>query len=181
MIWNSLPLPLKLLAVSLLLSLLAVALRAFGNLLIATQRLATLLRSRRRMFCSSCAAPVYDASSRWCTKCGGPLPTAGLPSAVPSSPQVMIIRPSKSPGVAAVLSVVWCGLGHIYNGKIGSGIMLMILYPVSAFASWVGLLASIGGSGSGALLIFAAPVVWIHAVVSAYRTAERINRQVEQP
>jgi TM2 domain-containing membrane protein YozV len=35
-----------------------------------------------------------------------------------------------SPGVAMVLSFVWPGLGQIYRGNLGSGLLWMITIPV---------------------------------------------------
>jgi len=37
----------------------------------------------------------------------------------------------KNPGVAAVLSFIFTGLGQIYNGKIGKGLLLMLISAVS--------------------------------------------------
>lgn len=34
-----------------------------------------------------------------------------------------VMNPPKNPGVAAVLSFFWTGLGQIYNGRIGKGLL----------------------------------------------------------
>jgi TM2 domain-containing membrane protein YozV len=92
----------------------------------------------------------------------------------------------KSPGVAAVLSAVWCGLGQIYNGNIGKGVLMMMVYPFCFAISAIGWVTFIAGAataapGSGSMLLLgmiaiaAAPALWIGGMVGAYRTAERIN------
>jgi TM2 domain-containing membrane protein YozV len=129
--------------------------------------------------CSSCGARAYSARSKWCSKCGRPLYGESAISAASSQPQVVIIRQSKNPGIAAVLSAVWCGLGQIYDGKIGSGILFMVAYPICAILSVLAFIAALGGSLLGVLLTFSAPALWTWSVVSAYRTAERINLQTE--
>ncbi|MEW6771832.1 MAG: hypothetical protein AB1330_10665 [Bacillota bacterium] len=69
----------------------------------------------------------------------------------------------KNPGLAAVLSFFFAGLGQIYNGQIGKGIGLIIAELIS------GLLCTVI---VGFLLL---PVVWIYAIYNAYKTAEKIN------
>ena len=73
------------------------------------------------------------------------------------------MKPAKSPGVAAVLSFFWCGLGQIYNGQIGKGIFMMICYLISCLLIFVliGLLTT--------------PILWIWGMVNAYSTADRQN------
>ncbi|HEX7126317.1 MAG TPA: hypothetical protein VF406_11215 [Thermodesulfobacteriota bacterium] len=69
----------------------------------------------------------------------------------------------KSPGLAAVLSFFWPGVGQIYNGQIAKGLALVVVHAVAWALVWVVI---------GVLLV---PVVWIYAIYDAYRTAERIN------
>ena len=105
-----------------------------------------------------------------------------------SGPQRVVVSLRKEPGIAAVLSFFWCGLGQIYNGQIGKGVLMMVAYPICLLISWGGLLALIGGmastrpdSGSllplGLLMLAAAPALWIGGMAGAYRTAERINEE----
>jgi len=75
----------------------------------------------------------------------------------------MMMRPEKSPGVAAVLSFFICGLGQIYNGQIFKGVLMIIVYAISAFL----IFAFIG--------LFTTPILWIWGMIEAYRTAERLN------
>ncbi|WP_338749260.1 hypothetical protein [Bacillus sp. FJAT-52991] len=74
----------------------------------------------------------------------------------------------KNPGVAAVLSFFWAGLGQIYNGQIVKGILLMLWQALN-----VALMVVLIG-----YLIY--PVVWLFGIVDAYRTANKLNRKYSQ-
>src|SRR5215831_3893524 len=75
-----------------------------------------------------------------------PPPAVVMPMAVP-----------KNPGLAAVLSFFWCGVGQIYNGQIGVGIMMMCLY----FVSWMLMFVLIG--------FVTTPILWIYGIYDAYK------------
>ena len=77
--------------------------------------------------------------------------------------EVVVIPSPKSPGLAAVLSFFWAGLGQIYNGEIGKGVVLIVLHAIS----WIMIFILIG--------IITTPILWIYGMVDAYKTAERIN------
>ena len=131
------------------------------------------------MFCSGCGREM-SAADQFCPGCGRKAgaaaptslaPTAGtavapaqqvMPHPMQLPPQVIMVSP-KSPGVAAVLSFFWAGLGQIYNGEIGKGILFMVLYLVSAFL----MMVVIG--------FITTPILWIFGMVDAYKTAEKIN------
>lgn len=73
----------------------------------------------------------------------------------------------KNPGIAAVLSFFWTGVGQIYNGQILKGLLLIVLQAVNAMLMWV-------------LIGFITyPIVWIWGIYDAYKTAERKNRGTE--
>ncbi|MCD8510909.1 MAG: hypothetical protein LRY73_14300 [Bacillus sp. (in: Bacteria)] len=72
--------------------------------------------------------------------------------------------PPKSPGLAAVLSAVWTGLGQIYNGQIGKGVLFMFIQFVNAML----MLVVIG--------FITYPLFWIYGIIDAYKTAEMMNR-----
>jgi TM2 domain-containing membrane protein YozV len=73
-------------------------------------------------------------------------------------------RVKKNPGLAAVLSFFFAGLGQIYNGEIGKGIAFIIIY----FFCLLSMLVGIG--------FFLVPVVWIGGMIDAHHSAERINK-----
>jgi len=130
------------------------------------------------LFCTKCGA-VASATSRFCGSCGNPIGTADAPN--PSLPApaahgpiyapasqgqpVIIVKSGKSAGVAAVLSFFWCGLGQIYNGQIGKGLLMMLVYFFSVLAIFI----IIG--------FITTPILWIFGMYDAYSTAERINRE----
>src|ERR1700748_729587 len=105
------------------------------------------------MFCSGCGRPM-DASQQFCAGCGAKNPAVqstsaqstgmvasagtGIAPAQQFPAQQGIVVSEKSPGLAAVLSFFWSGLGQIYNGEISKGILLIVLAAVS----WV-LIASV--------------------------------------
>ena len=71
----------------------------------------------------------------------------------------------RNPGIAAVLSFFWCGLGQIYNGQIGKGIAMLVAYFISAALIWV------------VIGLITTPILWIWGMVDAYNTAIRLNRE----
>jgi len=100
----------------------------------------------------------------------------------------------KSPGLAAILSFFWCGLGQIYNGEIRKGVALMVLYAPCVWfgttSTFAGLLAYVGGDmadqqgaagGSPVLIglvsLFLGGVLSLYSMVNAYRKAGTINRR----
>lgn len=72
----------------------------------------------------------------------------------------------KSPGLAAVLSFLICGLGQIYNGQILKGFVFLVIYLIS----WLMMLVLIG--------YITTPILWIWGTVDAYRKAEQINARL---
>ncbi|WP_342387746.1 hypothetical protein [Salinicoccus bachuensis] len=69
----------------------------------------------------------------------------------------------KSPGIAAVLSALISGLGQIYNGQILKGIIIILLQVINGALTIVLI---------GYVFL---PIVWLYAVIDAYRSAEKIN------
>ena len=69
----------------------------------------------------------------------------------------------KNPGAAAVLSVLFTGLGQIYNGQIGKGIAFMIVGAVLVAT----MLMLIG------FVLY--PLFWIYNIYDAHKTAKQIN------
>ncbi len=79
---------------------------------------------------------------------------------IPSAPQY------KNPGVAAVLSFFYMGLGQIYNGQIAKGVAFMVAYSVSILMIFVlvGLVTT--------------PLLFIWGMYDAYKSSEKINRDL---
>jgi TM2 domain-containing membrane protein YozV len=72
----------------------------------------------------------------------------------------------KNPGLAAVLSFFYMGLGQIYNGQLAKGIFFIIMYSVS----WVLMLVLVG--------FITTPILWIYGMYDAYKSAEKINGDI---
>ena len=99
-------------------------------------------------FCHNCGEKI-DAKAEICPNCGVRVKAS--------------TTGAKNPGLAAVLSFFFMGLGQIYNGDIGKGILFIILYVISILL-WVVLIG-----------FLTTPILWIYGVYDAYKTAEKIN------
>jgi TM2 domain-containing membrane protein YozV len=69
----------------------------------------------------------------------------------------------KNPGLAAVLSFFYMGLGQIYNGQIAKGIVFIVVYSIS----WLLVFVVIG--------LITTPILFIYGMYDAYRSSEKIN------
>ncbi len=140
-------------------------------------------------YCPNCGKP-YDGTPAYCPNCGKALqpvmaapPQAFCPHcgkqvdpAAEICPHcgVRIKQPPeqpdhKSPGLAAVLSFLFTGLGQIYNGQVGKGISFIVFGIVLAFT----VLFLIG------FILY--PIFWIYNIYDAYTTAKSINAGVVEP
>lgn len=84
-------------------------------------------------------------------------------------PNSQVPKVYKNPGVAAVLSFFFMGLGQIYNGQIGKGVVFIVLYAVSIVLMFV----IIG--------FVTTPILWIWGMVDANKSAQRINVELTRP
>ncbi len=69
----------------------------------------------------------------------------------------------KNPGLAAVLSFFFMGLGQIYNGQIAKGIAFIVIYSIS----WLLIFILVG--------FLTTPILFIYGMYDAYSSAEKIN------
>lgn len=70
----------------------------------------------------------------------------------------------KNPGIAAVLSFFWTGVGQIYNGQLAKGLILIGVQFINSLLMFV----LIG------FITF--PIVWIWGIYDAYKVADQMNR-----
>jgi hypothetical protein len=145
-------------------------------------------------FCRQCGREIQQ-DARFCPYCGADQ----TPYAAPSAPPVQAGLETKNTGLAAVLALIlgifglW-GVGHIYVGKIGRGLALLIL---GIILEWVfGFLiffgAIFGGYYYGARGLVAVSltgvVIWIiltlaifiWQIYDAYRLAKYYNEYVQR-
>lgn len=78
----------------------------------------------------------------------------------------------KNPGLAAVLSFFYMGLGQVYNGQIAKGVLFIVAYTISWLFIATVILAPIG--------IITTPILFIYGMYDAYKSAEKINRDIAQ-
>lgn len=71
----------------------------------------------------------------------------------------------KNPGVAAVLSFFIPGLGQLYNGQLKKMALFLVLDAANILLTFV-VIGYITGF-----------ITWIAAIIDAYRSAERINKE----
>lgn len=76
------------------------------------------------------------------------------------------MQPMKNPGVAAVLSFLFTGLGQIYNGEIGKGLLFVFLGIVNALLMFI------------VIGFITYPLFWVFNIYDAYKTAESFNRGI---
>ena len=74
----------------------------------------------------------------------------------------------KNPGLAAVLSFFYMGLGQIYNGQIAKGILFIVVYSISILL----MLILIG--------FITTPILFIYGMYDAYKSAEKINGDISR-
>ncbi len=113
------------------------------------------MSERKTKFCQNCGAEI-DKAAEICPKCG-------VRVAPPPSPPPTIQTERKNEGIAAVLSFIFVGLGQIYNGQIGKGIIFVIIGAIFVFT----MIFFIG------FILY--PIFWIYNIYDAYNTAKEIN------
>lgn len=72
----------------------------------------------------------------------------------------------KNPTAATILSFFIMGLGQIYNGQIGKGIIFIILYAISITLMFV------------VVGFITTPILWIWGMVDANKSAKKINEKI---
>lgn len=110
------------------------------------------------VYCTNCGEEIYR-EAEICPECGVRQRDPGGSTATSSGSGGQ----AKDPGIAAVLSFFFTGLGQLYNGEIGKGIAFIVVQGIN----FVLIFFLIG------LVTF--PLVWIFGIYDAYKSAERIN------
>ncbi|WP_244603626.1 zinc-ribbon domain-containing protein [Methanococcoides sp. AM1] len=97
-------------------------------------------------FCSNCGAEI-DEKAVICPKCG-----------VPTGTQDQMLQSPKNPGLAAVLSLLFSGLGQVYNGELRKGIGIL----VGVVVGWV-------------TFLIPGLIISVYGVYDAYTTSKKMN------
>lgn len=107
----------------------------------------TNTNKRPTQFCKYCGEKI-DAEAEICPKCG-----------------VRLKNPvsEKNPAIALILSLIFPGIGQLYNGQNHKCLMLIIGAIISAILTVI----IIGG-----LLYF---IIWIYGMYDAYKSAQALN------
>lgn len=110
------------------------------------------------VYCTNCGEEIYR-EAEICPECGVRQRDPGGSTETGTGSDAA----AKDPGIAAVLSFFFTGLGQLYNGEIGKGIAFIVVQGINFLLMFV----LIG------LITF--PIVWIFGIYDAYKSAERIN------
>jgi|GEM_PF-5611072 len=127
------------------------------------------------MFCTNCGKEMPDGTV-FCTQCGARIVDASIPPRP--------IKEASRPTTAALLSLLFPGLGHCYLSDYRNGGLLMVSYlVVIATTLWVAYGAGfVSDSVIAAVLILCAAcwcAVWVLAIVTSYDKAEVLAAEVQ--
>jgi len=135
-------------------------------------------------YCSNCGTQINEEAyecpncgniqpkspgTKYCSNCGNQIdkraeicPDCGVRQ--PGAPKYQQVYQEKNPVVAAVLSLLVVGLGQVYNGEVGKGLLFFIVAIIIGLTLFIYI---------GFILV---PLFWLFAAYDAYTTAEKINR-----
>lgn len=78
----------------------------------------------------------------------------------------------RNTGLTVLLSLIWIGAGHLYVGKIGKGIGIMV---GGIFLAYLGLVMLVFSLIIGIIMIIVMLVLYIWSVFDAYGLAKEYN------
>jgi TM2 domain-containing membrane protein YozV len=113
-------------------------------------------------------AIAQSSTSGLTTYASAPTAPFSATSTPQQAPVPVYMADRKNPGVAAVLSFFWAGLGQIYNGELAKGIAFMVVYAFCVLLIFVVI---------GFILV---PIVWVIGIYDAYNTAKQYNERQQQ-
>jgi TM2 domain-containing membrane protein YozV len=141
-------------------------------------------------YCNNCGKEITGYGA-YCSFCGAPINSASPGSSNPQQPTYIPPRtnasysqyvPQKSPGVAVIIALIagffglW-GVGHMYAGKVGEGIVLLVAGIVIAALFWVSLILTVIVIGIFGLVVFGIMLFggWLWQTYDAFQTAKEYN------
>jgi TM2 domain-containing membrane protein YozV len=111
------------------------------------------------VYCRECGAQIRQAAEI-CPECGV------RQRAPPASRAAEALLDGRNPLVAALLSVLFPGLGHIYAREIEMG----LFFAVSFLLAVVSLVVLIG--------FVLVPAIWLYAIYDAAKSAQRRDEEL---
>jgi hypothetical protein len=142
--------------------------------------------------CPHCRNAVDDARDLagqlvFCPFCRGqfqmpaPLAIVSTAGAAPHHATDRVLRPLNSPGLAAVLSFFYCGLGQIYNGDFAKGLLFLLLYSTCYAASvasvWIPLIPAYPKFSAFFVLVPLGLMIWLYGMLDAFVGADKYNHR----
>ena len=120
------------------------------------------------MYCQRCGKEIND-SSTFCSSCGastnGNAQTNNIPNYGPQNNAYVYSR-EKSNGIGIILGFFIPGLGHLYAGKIGKGLLIIFLGIILSLISSIAVVGALSFdstgtfTGASAFFIFL-PIIYI--------------------
>jgi len=140
-------------------------------------------------FCDQCGKAV-PADAAFCPTCGRrrrastELPPPPSVQTGPPAAPVITLSESKNPGIAALLAFIVPGIGHIYVGRIASGLVILAAYYILMILAMVSFSLGIFTLGAGFVLSIPLGIgilaVWAWQLFNAYKLAKQFNVHVQQ-
>jgi len=129
-------------------------------------------------FCPNCGREVSTGSA-FCPSCGASL---NATSYSPPPVGTVTMLPQKSEGEAVLLALIlglfglW-GVGHMYAGKVGKGIVLLVAGLIFGGLFWVSIILTIILIGFVGIVLFGIVlfVGWLWQTYDAYKTTKAYN------
>ena len=101
--------------------------------------------------------------TKYCNACGKVIPINDEICPECGIKQTVNMRCVKNPGIAAILSCIFPGLGQLYNQEIIKGLKII----GAMIISMVLIVILIG--------FITMPIIWLYSIWDAYTTADEIN------
>ncbi|MFC7165985.1 zinc ribbon domain-containing protein [Halospeciosus flavus] len=113
------------------------------------------------VYCRECGAEIRRAAEI-CPECG-------VRQRPPPSTATESLFDGRNPLVAAILSAIFPGLGHIYAREVEMGLFFAVSFLLAVLSLFVFV---------GVVLV---PAIWLYALYDAAKTAERRDRELSRP
>ncbi|MFB6136337.1 MAG: zinc ribbon domain-containing protein [Halobacteriaceae archaeon] len=110
------------------------------------------------VYCRECGAEIRRAAEI-CPECG-------VRQRPPPSATGGPLLDGRNPLVAALLSAVFPGLGHVYARDVDTGLFFAVSFLLAVFS----LLFAVG--------FVLVPAIWLYAIYDAAKAAERRDREL---